>query len=91
MELKNYMESLVLDRIDNLIAKDEGICGCPRCRYDIAALALNVLPPRYIVTDQGGAYAKIRSLEQQFNVDIDIAIGNAIKIVKSDPHHSKAE
>lgn len=91
MELKNYMEGLVLERIDNLIAKDGCVCGCPRCRYDIAAIALNVLPAKYIVTDKGEAYAKIRSLEQQFTVDVDIAIGNAVKIVQSVPHHSKSE
>lgn len=91
MELKNYMEDLVFQRLDHLIGADSKVCKCEKCRYDVAALALNFLPPRYGVTDKGETYARVKSLEQQFNVDIITAITHAIKIVSSQPHHDNAE
>ncbi len=91
MELKNYMEDLVFQRLDRVISTNPKVCKCEKCRYDIAALALNFLPPRYIVTDKGETYARAKSLEQQFNVDIITAITHAIKIVNSQPHHGETE
>lgn len=87
MQIKNYMEDLVWQRLDEVIATHSKSCGCEKCRYDIAALALNFLPPRYVVTDQGETYTRIKSLEQQFNIDIITAITHAIQIVRKCPHH----
>lgn len=88
MEVKNYMESIVWDNLDSVLNAHPKACKCEKCRYDIAALALNFLPPRYVVTDKGQTYAKIKTLEQQFTIDIVTAITNAIKIVNATPHHS---
>lgn len=87
MQLKNYMEDLVMHQLDRIIARHEGICSCDKCKFDIAALALNYLPPRYIVTEKGETYTRIKSLEQQFNVDIMSAITLAISIVRGRPKH----
>ncbi|SMD06532.1 late competence development ComFB family protein [Sporomusa malonica] len=89
MQIKNYMEDLVWQRLDDVIATNTRACGCEKCRYDIAALALNFLPPRYTVTDQGETYTRIKSLEQQFNIDIITAITHAIQIVSKCPHHNE--
>ena len=89
MELKNYMEIMVWNSLDDILEAHPKACKCEKCRYDVAALALNFLPPRYVVTDQGGTYTRIKSLEQQFNIDLMTAITNAIKIVNSDPHHGQ--
>lgn len=88
MEVKNYMESLVWQQVDEIITAHNGICKCEKCRYDIVALALNFLPPRYVATEKGQTYTRIKALEQQFNIDILTAISNAIKIVNSQPHHT---
>lgn len=87
MELKNYMEDLVLQQLDNLIIDNGNMCKCEKCRYDIAAMALNILPPRYVVTDKGETYVKIKAQEQQFVVDIITAITAGMDIVKKNPHH----
>lgn len=87
MQLKNCMEDLVWERLDEVIASNSRVCNCENCRYDIAALALNFLPPRYVVTATGETYAKIRALENQFNIDILTAITHALQIVSSKPHH----
>lgn len=91
MELKNYMENLVWQYMPNVLEGHTDICGCERCRYDIVALALNFLPPRYVVTEKGQIIAKVRLLEQQFNVDVIAALTNAIIIVKSRPHHTRPQ
>ena len=90
MQIKNYMEDLVWQRLDEVIASHSKACSCEKCRYDIAALALNFLPPRYVVTDQGETFTRIKSLEQQFNIDILTAITHAIQIVSKCPHHGNS-
>lgn len=59
MEFRNYMEELVICVLDEILARQEIGCKCQRCRLDIAALALNNLPPKYV---GHGAY-KIGSCE----------------------------
>lgn len=44
MELKNFMEKLVMEKLDIVINANPKGCKCQRCRYDIAALTLNSLP-----------------------------------------------
>jgi competence protein ComFB len=91
MELVNYMETLVWQYLPNQLANHPDACACKRCQYDIAALALNCLPPRYVVTDKGQTLTKVKSLDQQFYVDIVAALTNAITLVKSRPHHHRAD
>ena len=87
MELKNYMEDLVMQQIDTIIATSPNACTCEKCRYDIAAMALTILPARYVVTPKGETYTRIKAQEQQFVVDIITAITAGIDIVKNHPHH----
>lgn len=87
MELKNYMETLMWMKIDELIDDTPDVCHCEKCRYDIAALAMNFLPPRYIVTDKGRIFTNVKTLEQQFTIDIITSLTQAIIIVKSCPQH----
>ncbi|MBP2651162.1 MAG: Late competence development protein ComFB [Firmicutes bacterium] len=87
MELKNSMEAVVRQALDELLDDYSEICKCERCRYDIMALALNVLPPKYVVSDRGAVLTRLSGLEQQFKVNVVCAVTNAIDIVKSKPHH----
>ena len=41
----NVMENLVLKYVDSVIRRFN-VCSCDRCRRDICAYAINVLPPR---------------------------------------------
>lgn len=84
--LHNLMEDSVLQAVSDLISK-ENICTCEQCRLDIAAIALNILPPRYVVTNKGASYARADLLEMQKYVDIIGAITKAIKLVKEHPRH----
>lgn len=85
------MEDLVWGKVDEVIKRQKGLCRCEHCRYDVVALALNFLPPRYIVSSQGEAFTKVSELEQQFNIDILSAIANAAIIVGKKPRHAEGE
>lgn len=87
MQHKNFMEDLVRQRLAEVLDGHRNTCTCEKCRYDIAALAFDFLPPWYVVTTQGETFTKIRSLEQQFNNDIVTAIRHAVQIVSSQPYH----
>lgn len=85
-QMKNYMEEIVIGALDDIL-KDINMCHCERCKLDIAAKALNDLPPQYIVTQKGEIYSKINSLKIQFEVDVISAITKAAIIVKRNPSH----
>ncbi|MEA4848240.1 MAG: late competence development ComFB family protein [Clostridiaceae bacterium] len=89
-KLKNYMEDLVSERTDEIL-KSMDICKCDKCRLDIIALALNALPTKYVVSAKGELYAKLRELEQQFDVDVETAIIKAAVIVNKNPKHNGQE
>ncbi|NSW90966.1 MAG: late competence development ComFB family protein [Firmicutes bacterium] len=80
------MEELVFSMLKNVI-DDIDVCSCDKCMLDIAALALNELPPKYVVTEKGELYSKVNILRQQFEVDILTAITKAAEKVKEHPRH----
>lgn len=85
-EMRNYMEVCVEDLLDTIL-QDINCCTCENCRFDITAIALNSLPPKYVVTRKGQLYTKLYSLQQQFDVDIISAITKAAVIVNRNPRH----
>jgi len=89
-QMKNYMEEIVLSAMDDIL-RDINVCTCERCRYDIAAKALNDLPPQYIVTKKGEIYSKINNLKAQFEVDVISAITKAAILVKRNPQHDNKD
>lgn len=86
MRLKNYMEEVVFNMMEAVL-KQVKHCPCKKCMADIAALALNDLPPRYIVSEDKEVYLKVKQLEQQFEVDATTAIIKAAVIVNKNPRH----
>ncbi len=89
MLLKNYMEDAVEATLDEILEwKDT--CRCDRCRSDVKALALNHLPPKYVVTDKGYVYTKVNELATQFRTDITVAVTNAMKAVAKHPRHDRS-
>ncbi|NLY43483.1 MAG: late competence development ComFB family protein [Clostridiaceae bacterium] len=87
MQLKNYMEEVVASVIKRVL-KDANCCTCEKCINDVTAIALNNLPPRYIVTEEGELYLKFREIQQQYEVDAIAAILRAAEIVKKNPRHA---
>ncbi len=85
-QLKNFMEEVVFLVMKDIV-KDINVCTCEKCSLDIAAIALNDLPPKYIVSEKGELYSRIDGLRQQFEVDVITSVTKAVAIVKNNPRH----
>lgn len=88
MRLHNCMETAVINMTSHILKKQENICTCEKCKLDIVAIALNNLPPKYVVSEKGEVYTKIKEMEAQFDVDIIKELTKAIEIVSKNPRHN---
>ncbi len=87
--LVNKMEEAVKQMTDQLLAgQNKDICSCQRCRLDILALALNSLPPKYVVTNIGNAVTNVDLSSSQWTANVTMAVCKAIETVKSRPRHT---
>lgn len=85
-KLKNYME-IVAEHKLNEVLNYMNICKCDKCKLDMMAIALNELPPKYVVTDMGELYTKVSELANQFEVDAETALIKAAMFVGKNPKH----
>lgn len=85
MQLVNVMEILVNDIVEDMAGQGK-MCACRRCRLDISAIALNNLPPAYVVTVEGES---VKSGMAQYRVDALRMVSRAIEIVTKFPHHGQ--
>lgn len=91
LEMRNYMESMIRDRMPAVLAGMPSVCMCERCDMDRLAYALNKMPPKYVVTPMGKMYAKVAQLQVQFEADIVRAITDAAMLVEQNPNHEEDE
>lgn len=85
-ELKNHMEDVVTRTLEDMMPK-LNICTCDLCKKDIVAYALNHLPPKYVVTPKGDLYSRLSEFTQQFEIDVQVALTEAIKVISKNPRH----
>ena len=85
-QLVNITEQIVDQMVDDLIKKEKA-CPCPKCRLDIMALALNKLPPKYVVSVKGNAFTSFQLNKAQNRIDFYQAIWEAVQKVKGCPQH----
>lgn len=85
-EYKNMMENLVEDEYGRA-ASSLGCSTCDICRSDIIAYALNLLPPKYVVTRAGEVYSKTFMLRNQHRTDIMAALARGADVVRKNPRH----
>lgn len=81
--LVNTMESVVLEKLDSVLARMQ-CCKCDRCKKDIVAMALNKLPPKYMVLVEG---QPTPDLSPQANAQVVTAMIQAILAVRAHPRH----
>ncbi len=60
-------------------------CGCSRCMSDVAVIALNYLPPHYVVEDD------LASECGSPWVMVETAVNEAIERVLEQPRHARTE
>lgn len=87
MDFKNYMEEVVLRKLDDVLAKYPDACKCDQCKLDIAILALNHLPPKYISSEKGSIYAKLEGMSLSYEIEVIEQIAKAVEIVSKNPRH----
>jgi competence protein ComFB len=91
LDLKNYMEDIIKEKMPQVLREMPGICMCSRCQMDRLAYVLNNVPPKYVVTTKGKMYAKLNTLQGQFDVDVVKAITDAVVRVDKTPRHEDEE
>jgi len=86
-ELKNHMETVVREVLQEYIHHGKLRCSCERCQADIMALTLNRIPPRYAVSLKGEILTdwESRALPSQAKVMAELI--NAAKQVGESPSH----
>ncbi len=82
-ELVNAMESVVLEKLDGVLAKFK-CCKCDRCKKDIVAIALNKLSPKYMVLPHGQS---VPDIDPQTNAAVITAMIQAVLEVRAHPRH----
>ena len=88
--LENLQEELVFRMLPTVVAHEQNrgrsFCSCPTCLIDIAAIALNSLPPRY-VADRYNIFGATEADQARLRDEVAKAIANAIHRVATRPHH----
>ena len=84
----NVMQVLVEEQAPKYIQMF-GLCSCRRCMEDVKALALNHLPPKYVVLERGDMIPRLTVYEGKFSSDITAQLLHACKVVMQTPHHSR--
>lgn len=88
-ELKNMMEEIVFRKMEEVMPK-MGCCTCPKCILDVAAYALNRLPPKYVASEKGKILSKLDTMDYgQYEMDVVTAVVKGVQVISKNPHHDK--
>lgn len=87
VKMINKMEVMVEQAVNEALGRQKDVCGCERCKSDMVALSLNMLPSRYVVTLLGEAVTNVDLESSQWKADIMMAVYRAIEIVRGRPRH----
>jgi len=87
MKIQNYMEDVVHDELEILLNERDDVCKCNKCQMDMMVWALNRLSPKYVITDKGRLYTKLKEQEVQFKADVVKELTKAIEFVRKNPKH----
>lgn len=83
----NVMERLVDDQFPTIMAKFPGACCCRQCLADIKALTLNNVRPRYVSTDRGDLFERVKTSDMLVKVDVLRAMTEAAEKVINNCRH----
>ena len=82
----NVIEEIVKSSVDEFLISFD-VCSCPRCKADVTALALNGLPPKYIVVDKSHMSPLLNFFSVKYRSSVTAQLSKACIIVKENPHH----
>ncbi len=84
-DITNYNEIMVLECLRDCYKRDSSLCDCAICTEDAYALAMNLVPVRYIQISSVNKYKKSDSY-----VDTSIIkaiVDDAVDKIKKSPNH----
>lgn len=90
--IKNYMEDVVNQILNDLLEKDEqykNVCRCEKCLDDIKAKALNNIKPFYVTGKTGEVFGEYKMREFQNTTNIVMEVTKAIECINNNRHHHK--
>lgn len=86
MAIKNVMEDVVKDVLSKHKNQLNLTCECERCMDDVMAIALNKLPPRYIVNTEHTPYVRAaHEADRQGATNILMIVAQAAGLVSKNP------
>jgi competence protein ComFB len=83
--LENEAENMVIAELERQLALSENaaVCRSEECILDMAAYALNHVPPMYRATLLGRIYRP--ELDREHHEDVERAVREAIRLVRENP------
>lgn len=82
----NIVEEFVKEKVKESI-KELGACECDTCYLNACALALNVLPPKYVTTTKGALITEVMAMKLATQTNILVEVTKAVMQVMQSPHH----
>ena len=90
-KLKNIIEDIAKEYLDNALTLRYDICTCPSCRNDMLAYILSRVPAKYVTTEQGTLHTIIQQAKSEEQAEISRVMLNAIDIISKNPRHELKE
>lgn len=84
--LVNITEECVRRKVKEALL-DTDICHCHRCELNVCAIVLNKLAPKYVTTQKGHLLASVGLLHPDYQMNLNLEVSRALKIVKERPLH----
>lgn len=92
MPVYNVMEEVVQGVLQQYEKELHLTCNCDRCKDDILAIALNEIPPRYIVNTKLSPYIRATHVaDRQGATNILSTVVKAARIVSENPRCENAK
>ncbi|MCA1031434.1 late competence development ComFB family protein [Bacillus timonensis] len=85
MKVMNAMEVIIAEALTEYWPSIKMTCKCEKCRADVFALVLNMVPPRYFSKEMGFAYVKAQYFEKQMKTNLLVKIAEATSKVSDHP------
>lgn len=87
-DLENLSEEILFEQLTlRLEQGNDAFCRCDVCIQDIAAIALNHMPPAYVSSFIEKHYKTDETRYQQLRQQAQLQLDTAIELVRQHPHH----
>lgn len=88
----NIVEVVVNEMFDKVLNEykknNPDICSCDKCKEDIKALALNKMPPQYVVGQKGNILKRVDFDLIGGRTQVTTALLQAMQVVSLNPRHN---